>query len=77
LDRGRFRIIYTFDNWSTINKVDAHSMGRVGYFADIPTSSRQSGSIIFTLCWPDQSQGPSQPDRWLGKNLEVRIIPPS
>lgn len=57
--------------------MDAHSMGRIGYFADIPTTSKQSGSVIFTFCWPNQSQDSSQPDRWLGKNLEVTIVPPS
>ncbi|GGG63674.1 glycoside hydrolase family 15 protein [Edaphobacter dinghuensis] len=77
VDRGRFRIVYTFDNWSTVNNMDSHSMGRIGYFADIPTTSKQSGTIIFTLCWPNQGQDPNQPDRWLGKNLEVAIIPPS
>jgi glucoamylase len=77
VDRGRFRIVYTFDNWITVNHIDAHSMGRIGYFADVPTTSRQSGSILFTLCWPNQSQDHAQPDRWLGKNLEVSIIPPS
>ncbi|MDW5264778.1 MULTISPECIES: glycoside hydrolase family 15 protein [Acidobacteriaceae] len=77
VDRGRFRIVYTFDNWITVNHIDAHSMGRIGYFADIPTTSKQDGKIIFTLCWPNQSQDSSQPDRWLGKNIEVTIIPPS
>ncbi|HUZ95083.1 MAG TPA: glycoside hydrolase family 15 protein [Edaphobacter sp.] len=77
VDRGRFRIVYTFDNWITVNHIDAHSMGRIGYFSDIPTIPQQSGSILFTLCWPDQSQDRSQPDRWLGKNIEVSIIPTS
>jgi len=77
VDRGRFRIVYTFDNWITVNHLDAHSMGRIGYSADIPTTSKQDGKITFTLCWPNQSQDSSQPDRWLGKNLEVSIIPSS
>lgn len=74
VDRCRFQIIYTLDNWSTVNHIDSHSMGRIGYFADISTISKESGSIIFTLCWPNQGQG--RVDRWLGKNFEVTIIPP-
>ena len=77
VDHGRFRIVYTFDNWVTVNHLDSHSLGRIGYSADIPTTSKQAGKIIFTLCWPNQRQDPNQPDHWLGKNLEVSIIPPS
>jgi Glucoamylase and related glycosyl hydrolases len=77
VDRMRFRVVYTFDNWSTVNHMDAHSMGRVGYFADIPTTSHQDGKIIFTLCWSNLGQDQVQPDRWLGKNLEVSVVPAS
>jgi glucoamylase len=74
VDKGRFRVVYTFDNWATVNHLDSHSLGRIGYFADIPTSSKQTGSLLFTLCWPSQNQDQNQQDRWLGKNLEVSIV---
>jgi glucoamylase len=77
VDRARFRIVYTFDGWATVLHLDSRNLGRIGYFADIPTTAGQGGSVIFTLCWPSQSQDQSQPDRWLGKNLEVVVIPPS
>jgi len=71
VDHGRFRIVYTFDDWTTVNHLDAHSLGPLGYFADLPTTASQTGKIIFTLCWPGQGQ--DQQDRWLGRNLEVTI----
>jgi glucoamylase len=77
VDGARFRIVYSFDQWSTVNSIDARSMGRIGYFADIPTSAKQYGSILFTLCWPNQGPEAGQSDRWLGKNLEVTIVPAS
>jgi glucoamylase len=46
-------------------------VGYSGSVADILTDVRQGGSIIFTLVWP----GENQPDRWLGKNIEVFIVP--
>jgi glucoamylase len=77
VDKGRFRVVYTFDDWATVERLDSHSLGRIGYSADIPTTSHQTGKIIFTLCWPNQGPDQSQPDRWLGKNLEVSVISPS
>jgi glucoamylase len=77
VDKNRFRIVYTFDNWTTVQHHDSRSLGRIGYFADVPTGIKQTGKIIFTLCWPNQSQDQNQPDRWLGKNLEISINSPS
>ncbi|WP_348267988.1 glycoside hydrolase family 15 protein [Edaphobacter paludis] len=74
VDKGRFRVVYTFDNWVTVQHLDSHSLGPIGYYADIPTEAGQIGKIIFTLCWPNYGQEPNQPDRWLGKNLEVSIM---
>jgi glucoamylase len=74
VDRARFRVVYTFDKWGTVNTLDAHSLGRLGYFADIPTPTH-TGTFIFTLCWP--SHDPNGKDRWLGRNFEVFITPPS
>ena len=39
VDHGRFRIVYTFDDWATVNHLDAHSLGPLGYFADLPTTA--------------------------------------
>ena len=41
-------------------------MGRPGSFLDIQTAHDQTGSIIFTIYWPES-------DRWLGHNYEVAV----
>jgi glucoamylase len=71
VDSERFRVVYTFDGWATTLDADSHTVGNPGFFANIPTTSQQSGNIIFTLCWPGQNQQ----DRWLGRNIDVSIIP--
>lgn len=72
VDAMRFTVVYTTDNWATKIELDAHSLGRIGCFADIPVASDEVGSIIFTLHWPE-------PDRWIGHNYEVVIheVPPT
>ena len=57
---GRPRINWTLNRWA------------IGCFADIPIAAGQTGSIVFTLHWPEQ-------DRWLGRNYEVVVhaIPPA
>jgi hypothetical protein len=35
---------------------------------------KESGPFIFTLSW--LSHDPNGQDRWLGKNIEVFILPP-
>jgi glucoamylase len=70
-DSAIFRVIYTFDNWATQAQLDATSVGILGAFADIPTTSPSTDSnsdqkIIFTLYWPGT-------DHWLGRNYEVTL----
>jgi glucoamylase len=71
LDHEHFRVVYTFDNWETTLQLDSRSVGYPGSVVDIPTDVHQTGNIVFTLVWVGQDQ----PDRWLGKNIEVSIIP--
>jgi glucoamylase len=66
MDANRFTAIYTTDNWATQNSLEARIVGRPGAFADIPVGSDQSGSIAFTLFWPEEN-------RWLGRNYEINI----
>jgi glucoamylase len=66
MDAARFSVTYTTDNWATQARLDAHIIGRPGAFADIPIAAGQTGSILFTLFWPDQN-------RWLGRNYQVDI----
>jgi glucoamylase len=71
IDHDRFRVVYTIDNWANTLQMESRSVGYSGFVADIPTDARQGGSIIFTLAWP----GENQQDRWLGKNIEVFVVP--
>ena len=66
LDAACFSVVYTTDNWATKTQLDAHTLGSVGCFADIPVAAHQTGSIVFTLHWPEQ-------DRWLGHDYEVAV----
>ncbi|HMF64168.1 MAG TPA: hypothetical protein VK608_08785, partial [Edaphobacter sp.] len=71
VDPQRFRVVYTFDNWTTTLTLDADAVGYPGSFVDIPTNSQQTGTIVFTLNWSSQGE-----DRWLGRNIEVSIVSP-
>jgi glucoamylase len=72
VDREHFRVVYTFDNWATTQTADARSVGYPGSFVDISTTSEQTGKIIFTLAWSQESGQ----ERWLGKNIDVSVISP-
>jgi glucoamylase len=67
MDQQRFRVVYSTDNWATKSALDATYIGRPGAFADIATTAGQTGSIVFTLYWPDE-------DRWLGHNCELTLV---
>jgi glucoamylase len=67
VDSDRFTVVYSTDRWATKTDLEAHCLGRVGCFADIPIAADQTGSIVFTLHWPEQN-------RWLGRNCEVAVV---
>jgi glucoamylase len=64
----RFRLKYSLDNWATDTTVPSHPVGYPGSYVDVPTAEGASGTIVFTLYWPDQ-------DKWLGRNFEVTVTP--
>ncbi len=68
IDANRFHVVWTPDNWATTNHLDSRLVGRPGSFADIQTAPDQTGSIVFTLYWP-------QENRWLGHNCEIAVTP--
>ena len=78
VDAQQFRIVYTVDNWATNATLESNSIGFPGSFVDIATRPDQTGSILFTLCWPGGTvpNHPTESDRWLGHNVEVTIVPP-
>ncbi|HTH53719.1 MAG TPA: glycoside hydrolase family 15 protein [Edaphobacter sp.] len=71
VDNNRFRLVYTTDDWATSCDEVSKMVGFSEAYADIPTTKGQTGKIIFTQYW--QHEG--QPDRWLGRNVEVEIVP--
>ena len=71
VDPARFRVVYSLDDWRTVERKDALSVGNAGAFVDIETAKEQTRSIVFTLVWPGEEHG----DRWLGRNIEVSISP--
>jgi glucoamylase len=72
VDNGHFRVVYSLDNWATVNEAVANMVGPSGSYVDISTTSKQAGMIVFTLAWP----GEGGPDRWMGRNVEVTVVPP-
>jgi len=66
MDAARFTVDYSLDNWATKHSLEARIVGRPGAFADIPIAADQTGSLLFTLYWPEQN-------RWLGRNYEIEI----
>jgi glucoamylase len=66
MDQARFRVVYTTDAWATKTELESRFVGRPGAFADIPTTPGQTGTIVFTLFWPETN-------RWLGYNCEITL----
>jgi glucoamylase len=66
MDATRFSVTYTTDNWATKKELEARVVGRLGSFADIPIAADQTGSIVFTLYWPEANH-------WLGHNYQIDI----
>ncbi len=71
VDRERFQVLYTTDNWATHANLDSEAAGFAGYFADLATKPDQNGDVCFTLCWPQDGKAP----RWLGHNLTLTLTP--
>jgi glucoamylase len=71
LDHDHFRVIYTFDDWATTLSLDSRSVGYPGSVVDIATDVHQTGTIVFTMVWVGQDLQ----DRWLGRNVEVSVVP--
>ena len=63
---NRFLVKWTADGWKTLQTLDSTQLGYAGSYADLPTREGQTGSLIFTLFWPEEQ-------RWEGKNYEVEL----
>ena len=63
-----FALVWTTDDWQTVNRKESRNVGAAGYFVDAETEPGKGGRIIFTLQW-------HQDNRWEGRNFEVRLDP--
>lgn len=62
----RFQVTWSRDGWQTKDILDSTQLGYAGSYADLPTTPDQTGSLAFTLFWPDEN-------RWEGRNFEVSL----
>ena len=75
LDRERFELVYTLDDWKTVEHTTSDSVGFPGFIADIAAPALTDGApnkIVFTVHWPADEGGA---ERWLGHNCYVEITP--
>ncbi len=75
LDRSRFEVVYTLDDWKTVEHESSQSVGFPGFVADIAAPAMADGApnkIVFTLHWPADA---ADAERWLGHNCYVEITP--
>jgi glucoamylase len=66
LDENHFDLIWSDDGWQTTHTAASRSLGSAGFSADVATAPAQTGSLSWTLHWPEL-------DRWLGYNVEVHV----
>jgi len=66
LDENHFDLTWSRDKWQTTHITASRSLGSAGFSADIATAPDQTGSLSWTLRWPER-------DHWLGYNVEVQV----
>jgi glucoamylase len=65
LDERRFDLVWSADGWQTTHTAMSRSLGSAGFSADIDPGT-ESGKLEWTLHW-------TEPDAWLGYNVEVQV----
>ncbi|MBS1802753.1 MAG: glucan 1,4-alpha-glucosidase [Acidobacteria bacterium] len=67
LDDTKFEVVWTVDNWKTMQTTLSRSLGNAGYCADLSTAPHpESSGLSWTFHWPEQN-------RWLGYNVDITI----
>lgn len=61
-----FRVLWSADGWKTSDNVESTALGCAGSFADLPTASKQTAALSFTLFWTEEN-------RWEGRNFDVAV----
>ena len=69
IDLDAFHLTWSADDWTTVQHVDSRNIGFGGCYADVTTSTSQTGCIVFTFFWPARNE-------WAGRNFCVTITPP-
>ncbi|HTV16320.1 MAG TPA: glycoside hydrolase family 15 protein [Acidobacteriaceae bacterium] len=80
----RFRVVWSDDHWKTSRVIESTQLGYAGSYADLPTAPEQTGTLSFTLFWPDEnglnpagSDGiPESQGHWEGRNFDISLEPP-
>jgi glucoamylase len=63
-----FSLVWTVDDWKTVQTKESRHVGCAGHFADMKTEPGHAGRVIFTMKW-------RLGNRWEGRNFEVRLDP--
>jgi len=70
IDANRFRVIWSADNWKTVQTVKSCCLNSAGYSADISTAGISAGGeLSWTFHW-------TETDSWLGHNVNLKIEAP-
>jgi glucoamylase len=76
VDASHFEVVYTLDNWQTVQTVRASRVGYPGSYADIAMPGPEAGGsdkVIFTMHWPESGEAA---EHWLGHNVEAQVVAP-
>jgi glucoamylase len=68
LAQDHFFLVWTVDDWKTVQSIESRRVGCIGHYADMETAGSTAGKVIFTMKWRPN-------DRWEGRNYEVRLDP--
>ena len=67
VDGEHFELLWSTDDWKTVQTLQCREFGSAGFSADIAASTG-SGRISWTLRWTGSN-------RWLGYNVMIEIVP--
>jgi glucoamylase len=77
LDEDRFEVVWTGDDWQTVNTTTSRSLGSAGFSADIAAPA-DGGELEWTLHWTNLGTNlgtelGTGSETWLGYNIRVKV----
>ncbi|MGD0739519.1 MAG: glycoside hydrolase family 15 protein [Terracidiphilus sp.] len=69
LEESLFEVLWTGDDWQTVNRTVSRNLGSSGFSADI-TAPAGCRELEWTLHWTELGAGP---EAWLGYNVKVKV----